>query len=1286
MPKNTLSVSRRPLDLPWRYFGRWLLVCIVIITAFSPSSLNLPVLLNFSPVSTARAASTTVIISQVYGGGGNSGAPYQNDFIELFNRGNTAVSLNGWSVQYGSSDGSSIASNFGASGKITNLPNITLQPGQYLLVQEASQAAVGAVLPAPDATGNIAMAAGSAKVALVNSTTALNCGAGATICNSSQLATIVDLVGYGSVSGSLIAEGTHAPALSNTTAGLRGNHGCTDTDNNSTDFTAGAPNPRNSVSLAVSCSGNSPIIPNCGGTLNVIQGIGANRQITAGDFDGVVSSASITNLTPSPSPGAITLGSITPASGPGGSLSATLSVNNTVVTGTYNLAITFSNNDSPLPQTATCNLIINVNASGYTPIAQIQGAAGIAGQWKSPYEGNTETTEGIVTTMASTGFWMQDPNPDNDLNTSEGIFVYTGNPVPGVVAVGKRLRVTGQVQEYKQSIPVNCADATKSTITELSATNAANIADTGITGTIAPTILSISNTGPNIRTIPTQLIYSTPGMNQDVDGIDFWESLEGMLVEVDDALVIGPSNSFREAFVLADNGAGATTLDARDGLYITPTDSNPERIHIVMPAGSPKLVVGDIFNVALVGNVDIECFSTPSLNVSTPLSASSVITSGRVQREVLAPLNNPNYLRVSNFNVENLSPSDNQNKFNLLASQIITNMAAPDIITLEEVQDNSGETDDGITDATQTLEKLRSSVFTASNFTINYAYTTIDPQNDTGGGAPGGNIRIAIFYRTDRGLTFNLRPAPSPQYSQTNSIRPDGSLLYNPGLIDPNNSAFQSSRKPLAAEFGFNGQRLIVIGNHWNSKLGDDSLYGLNQPPVLGSETQRNQQATVVRNFVNQLQAANPNAFVVLNGDFNDFEFSNPISNVLKVGPTAPGNLLDGIETIPLAADRYTYRFEGNAQSIDHAFYSQNLSNRLIEANAVHINSDFYQNTATFSDPLAQVSDHDPVAVVFDLTAPDIAVSKSHTGSFAAGNPATYSLVVSNTGGSIGNSVLLTDTLPAGMYYVSASGTNWSCTAGSPVSCIYTGSLASGASTTLNLTVNSVQGLAGTTVTNTVAVSTQGDITPGNNTATDPTFITAGVSCAEPFNVTSSTDNGQGGCGTLSYALSSASVATQTVTITFTATTVNITGPLPLITNSNGLTVTLSGTCSPDANGYGVPGVKLTGSGVSTGLTLSSSIVITGVALAGFTGNTVSLTGSNNQISCSWLGTANGTGSDTAAGSTGLLVAAGAKNNRLGQPGSKLDGNLIVGKGSPALKILAGGQVKLYPGNRIRQI
>lgn len=196
------------------------------------------------------APSNDLRISQVYGGGGNTGAPLTNDFIEIFNAGTSAISLAGLSLQYASATGSG---NFGASAaQLTELPSVLLQPGQYYLVQEAG-GVNGSPLPTADLVDAtpIAMSAGSGKVALVIGTESLGCNGGSTPCSTAQLALILDLIGYGTAN---FYEGSAtAPALSNTTAALRGSGGCVDTDDNSADFTAEAPTPRNSSTAVNIC-------------------------------------------------------------------------------------------------------------------------------------------------------------------------------------------------------------------------------------------------------------------------------------------------------------------------------------------------------------------------------------------------------------------------------------------------------------------------------------------------------------------------------------------------------------------------------------------------------------------------------------------------------------------------------------------------------------------------------------------------------------------------------------------------------------------------------------------------------------------------------------------------------------------------------------------------------------------------------------------------------------------------------------------------------------------------
>jgi predicted extracellular nuclease len=211
---------------------------------------------------------------------------------------------------------------------------------------------------------------------------------------------------------------------------------------------------------------------------------------------------------------------------------------------------------------------------------------------------------------------------------------------------------------------------------------------------------------------------------------------------------------------------------------------------------------------------------------------------------------------------------------------------------------------------------------------------------------------VAFLFRTDRGLSFVDRAggdATTPV--GVRRLHGQAELTLSPGLIDPTNAAWSTSRRPLAAEFRFWGREVIVIGNHFNSKGGDQPLMGRYQPPARASETQRHQQAQAVRGFVDQIRAADRNAAVVLLGDLNDFEFS-PTADIL----VGDGYLTDLPRTLP-PAQRYSYVFEGNSQVLDHILVSAPLTREPYEYDVVHINSEFADQT----------SDHEPQVVRFPL-------------------------------------------------------------------------------------------------------------------------------------------------------------------------------------------------------------------------------------------------------------------------------------------------------------------------------
>jgi len=575
-------------------------------------------------------------------------------------------------------------------------------------------------------------------------------------------------------------------------------------------------------------------------------------------------------------------------------------------------------------------------------ISDIQGASHI-----SALRGQTvNNVAGIVTATASNGFYLQDPNPDSDIRTSEGIFVFTST-APTTVQVGDSVRVGGTVTEFRPggatSANLTTTQITSPTIVTLSSGNALPTATIlGNGGRTIPTTVIDNDTTGNIET-------GTTTFDPAQDGIDFYESLEGMLVQVNNPVSTSPTATFgtsEEIWVLADNGLNATGRTVRGGSLISASDFNPERIQIDDLNNTlvlPQVNVGtQLSNIVGVVNYS---FNNYEVLVST---APTIVQNSTLAREVTNLTPTTDQLTVATFNVENLDPSDGAAKFNNLASLIVTNLRSPDIINLEEIQDNNGSTNDSVVDASVTYNTLITAIATAGGPT--YEFRQIDPVDDTNGGQPGGNIRVGFFFNPAR-VSFVDRPGGTSTSSTTvTNVSGVPTVSNSPGLIDPNNTAFASSRKPLVGEFTFNGETVYIIGNHFNSKGGDQPLFGPNQPPTLSSEVQRNQQATIVRDFVQSILAIDPNANVIVAGDLNDFEFSNPLSILEGVGLTSL------IETLP-ANERYTFNFQGNAQALDHILASRNLVSKLDGYDVVHINSEFAD----------QDSDHDPSVARFNI-------------------------------------------------------------------------------------------------------------------------------------------------------------------------------------------------------------------------------------------------------------------------------------------------------------------------------
>jgi predicted extracellular nuclease len=489
------------------------------------------------PATRAVAVSPDVVISQVYGGGGNNGGIYTNDFIELFNRGTSAVSLTGWSVQYTSATGTG---NFGSTTNLITPLSGSLGAGQYLLIQEAAGTTI-APLPTPDLidASPINMGGTGGKVALVTSAAGLGCNGGSAPCSPAQLALIKDLVGWGSAN---FYETAPAPATVNQTAVLRGLNGCQDTDNNGADFTSTTPTPRNTASPITVCGAPSgvgaaqpnPVLPRDSTLLTVVvtpgtdptstglavscnlssiggsstQSLlddGTNGDATAGDN----TFSYVATVDPSTSGGAKTLGcTITEAEGRTGNTSITLTVTEILPIGAVNGPVADGEN-------ATAHRSPFAPASGNNAGSTIVAVQGVI------YEKTLQAIGG--STDSYRGFFIQDTaaTADGDPNTSDGLFVFmsTFDTLIGgyTPQVGDEVVISGKIQEYFN-------------MTEMSSAQ----------------LLRVVRSGVDIDAEVAPAVADPPAGLADANR--YWERLQGMRIQApQNSIVLGGRNVFNPA-------------------------------------------------------------------------------------------------------------------------------------------------------------------------------------------------------------------------------------------------------------------------------------------------------------------------------------------------------------------------------------------------------------------------------------------------------------------------------------------------------------------------------------------------------------------------------------------------------------------------------------------------------------------------------------------------------------------------------------------------------------------
>jgi uncharacterized protein len=1039
---------------------------------------------------TLLAPSTSVVISQVYGGAGCGTAgcsTYKNDYIELFNRGAAPQSLNGWSVQYAS------ATNTTTWSGVTNLPNVTLQPGQYFLVAESSSANGVNNIPTADATGTIAMSATTAKVALVNTTTALS--------GQCPTAGVIDLVGYGTANCS---ETALAPAPSTTTADLRAAGGCTDTDNNSTDFTATTPNPHNTSTALNVCGGATPTptpTPSLSindvsqaegdsGTTNFNFTVSLSQPANAGGVSFTVNTADGTATAPSDYTAIVNgAGSIPQGNS---STTVTVSVNgDTTVEPNETFFVNISNvTGAGVTDSQGQGTITNDDVT-LTGICAIQGSGAT-----SPVVGQSVTTRGIVTAIKTgSGFYIQDDNCDADPNTSNGVFVFTGSTIPAAAVVGNLVQVGGTVQEFIPS-----ADPNQHPATEIAGSPTVSVLSTGNT---LPAPVTITAADTLVNNLDNLERYE--GMRVTVPSLTVVAGTQGTITEnsatvssngVFYGVVTGVARPFREPGVNASD-----PLPPGSPANVPRFDENPERIRIdsdAQPGTTALNVSAGAVITNVTGPLDYQ-FRTYTILPDTTLTA----TNGG-PTPVPTPLDTE--FTVASFNMERFfdtvadagesgAPTLTQTAFNNRlnkASLIVRNVQHyPDVIGVEEMEN--------LSTLQQVAAKINSDAQTIDGLPNPNYHAYLVEGNDVGG------IDVGFLVKESRITTVDVTQIELAGCNHT------AATCYT--YTNPNTGGQEllNDRPPLVLRATVNRPALYgggvvpftVIVNHLRSLSSIDDDTTVNGSGTEGSRVRakRKAQAEFLANLIQSRQVSDPNEKIITVGDMNAFRINDGYVDVIGtvLGTPSPDDQTvvpgDGADLVnpdqtdlidTLSPDqRYSYSFDGDAQVLDHVIVNPpalSILNRFAYArdDADQPVKD-YEN-GTIPD---RISDHDQPVAYFSLvpTSPDVAVSMT-----ADRNPApvefnfNYNITVTNTGSPASN-VQVTDALPSQVTLTSATTSQGTCSYDTPsktVTCDL-GTVNAGSPVNIQLTIKPRSD--GTLDDTATATTTDTDSNPSNNSA-----------------------------------------------------------------------------------------------------------------------------------------------------------------------------------------------------------
>ncbi|KAI4941686.1 hypothetical protein J4E91_010560 [Alternaria rosae] len=610
------------------------------------------------------------------------------------------------------------------------------------------------------------------------------------------------------------------------------------------------------------------------------------------------------------------------------------------------------------PLTRLLALSASVAVSTALTIAEING-----NKFLSPYRDQTvSNVTGVVTAKGPDGLWLRSTQPDRDERTSESVYVF-GRTFGANLTVGDTIVVGGKVVEYRSNKDYIYLTQLSTPVLQgrLSSGTAVKPLVIGKDTRDPPNEQYSSLDGGDVFAVPnnvSQISVANPELQPKKYGLDFWESLTGELVTVKKPTALTKPNQYGDTWVAGDWKVSGR--NDRGGLTLTDKDANPEAIVIGSPLDGTKNPTGTKMGDSVEEITGIVSYAFGFYRI-LPTTAIKVTKS---QKPALPPATKLvssgkcDGITFGDYNVENLAPTSDHHPD--LANHIVNYMKSPDIIFIQEVQDDNGPTNDAVVSANLTLSTLTAAISAAGG--PNYTFTDIVPVDDQDGGQPGGNIRVAYLYKPN--LIRLYKPYPGGPLD-ANEVLAGPTLKYNPGRIEPANDAWTASRKPLAAQWEVIGKAgakkpnvFFTVNVHFGSKGGSSSLHGDARPPVNGGVDDRLEQARLTANFVKDILSKDKNARVVTAGDFNEFAFVQPLEEYTKIS-----GLKDLDEVVREdELERYTYLFDMNAQELDHMFVSPSLAKKSrADFEHIHVN--------TWPEYDAQVSDHDPSVARLDVCA-----------------------------------------------------------------------------------------------------------------------------------------------------------------------------------------------------------------------------------------------------------------------------------------------------------------------------